>query len=399
AVNSAVPSGADAVNPQAAGVPSSGMMEAGYPTGASADAMYYDTGSSRTGWYALAAFAALIALVVGGVLLFQALSEEPTNAETPTLTLANYTDPPQELSVVIEDLERLGFEATAVAQENGLVPPGFVHTTDPPAGTVLVEGEQVTVFFNPDPQLKEVPQVIGVALEEAQTRLESAGFAVGEITTEKTDRAGENTVLSSDPEAGTNHLQGTAVNLVVAGAPDSVPIPGFIVGLSEVEARAVLESDPYLFSVTTVPQANSTVPAGIVTDIQPGAGTLVAIGGEVTINVSSGPEPVTVPPVIGQNEARARNTLVDDGLSVLVTYVEVAPGSPDDGRVTAQSLDPGSQVDPGTEITITVGRSLEAVTTTLPPTTLPPETTTTTSTTTTTTTTTVPESTTTTTEP
>ena len=35
-------------------------MEAGYPTGASADAMYYDTNSSRTGWYALGAFVALI---------------------------------------------------------------------------------------------------------------------------------------------------------------------------------------------------------------------------------------------------------------------------------------------------------------------------------------------------
>ncbi len=40
------------VNPQASAVPSTGMYEAGYPTGASSEAAYYDTGGSRTGWYA-----------------------------------------------------------------------------------------------------------------------------------------------------------------------------------------------------------------------------------------------------------------------------------------------------------------------------------------------------------
>ena len=59
--------------PRSATVPSTGMIEAGYPTGASADAMYYDTNQSKTGWYAIAAFLALIVLVVGGVLLFLSL--------------------------------------------------------------------------------------------------------------------------------------------------------------------------------------------------------------------------------------------------------------------------------------------------------------------------------------
>ena len=33
--------------------------------GASADAMYYDTNPSRTGWYALGAFVALIVIAIG----------------------------------------------------------------------------------------------------------------------------------------------------------------------------------------------------------------------------------------------------------------------------------------------------------------------------------------------
>ncbi len=82
--------------PRADSVPSTGMVEAGYPTGASADAMYYDTNPSRTGWYALGAFVALILLVVGGVLLFQALGGDNGDAEPNQFVLDDYTNKPLE---------------------------------------------------------------------------------------------------------------------------------------------------------------------------------------------------------------------------------------------------------------------------------------------------------------
>ena len=47
-------------NRRSGGVPQAGMYEAGYHRGASPDAAYYDSDGSRTGWYALAAFVALM---------------------------------------------------------------------------------------------------------------------------------------------------------------------------------------------------------------------------------------------------------------------------------------------------------------------------------------------------
>ena len=366
--------------PPSPSVPSTGMLEAGYPTGASADAAYYDTNASRTGWYAVAAFVALIVLVVGGVLLFQALSADETADEPRQLVLEDYTNPPQLLDEVTADLEALGISYETVPEESGLVPPQFVFRTDPAPGSLILEDQMVFVYFNPDPQLVPIPNVVGIPLDEAQSRLEGGGFTVGEITFEETDQVGENTVISSDPTAETPALQGTAVNLVVAAPVESVQVPGEVVGQNEVEARALLEAPPYEFTVTTTLQSSSQFNVGTVLAIEPSAGTLVDPGASVVIVVSSGPAPVTVPPVIGQTEGRAVNTLTDAGLRSRTVFQDVVPGSPDDGRVIDQSVAAGSQVDPGTEVTITVGRATGPVTT------LPPATTTTTSTTTTSTT-------------
>ena len=401
AIAGAVAAGATTTNPtvaptgplppaRAGNVPPTGMMEAGYPTGASADAMYYDTNPSRTGWYALAAFVALIVLVIGGVLLFQALSGEEEADEPTQFVLEDYTNRP--LAEVTADLDSKNIRYRTTAEENALVAIGFVHRTDPVAGTLILQDQTIEVFFNPDPQLVPIPQVVGVSLEEARTRLADDGFEVGDVTTEERDDVAENTVTSSNPSAETPALQGSAVDLVVAAPPQSVQIPGQVVGMTELEARAVLEAPPYEFIVTTDVTSSATIPAGIVIEIRPGPGELVPKGGNVLIIVSSGPQPVTVPAVVGRTEAQARNTLTEDGLIVDVVYVDVPAGSPDDGRVTNQSLPAGSQTDPGTLITITVGRALEPATT-LPPTTttstttttLPPTTTTSTTSTTTTT--------------
>jgi serine/threonine-protein kinase len=377
--------------PRAASVPSTGMVEAGYPTGASADAMYYDTNPSRTGWYALGAFLALILLVVGGVLLFQALSGEEGEAEPTQFVLDDYTNRP--LEEVTADLTAKDIRFITTPEESSLVAVNFVVRTDPVAGTLILKDQVVEVFFNPDPQLVPVPNVVALPFAEASELLAADGFVVGEIIQEERDDLAENTVISSDPAAGTPALQGTAVNLVVAAPPSSVQVPGEVIGMTEVEARDVLSGPPYEFVVTTDVRSSSTVPAGTVMEIRPGPGEFVPKGSDVLIIVSNGPEPITVPAVVGRTQAQATNTLTEQGLVPNVAFVDVAAGSPDDGRVIAQSLPAGSQVDPGTAITITVGKAVAPVTTT---TTIPPTTTTTTvpPTTTTTAPTTVPTATT-----
>ena len=373
-----VPAGA----PRSTAVPSTGMIEAGYPTGASADAMYYDTNGSRTGWYALGAFVALILLVIGGVLLFQALSSDDSGEEAIQFVLDDYTGRP--LAEVTADLTAKDIRFTTTAEENNLVPPNFVHKTDPVAGTLILQDQIVEVFYNPDTQLVPIPNVVGLSLEEARTQLAAAGFVVGTVTTEERDDVAEDTVISSDPEPEFPLLQGSEVNLVVSAPPSSVQVPGEVIGMSEVDARAILEAPPFEFVVTTDVRSSPTVPENTVMEIRPGPGELVEQGSDVLIIVSSGPEDVRVPVVVGRTEAQARNTITEIGLIPDVQYQDGDFGPNEDGRVISQSLPVGSTVPPGTTMTIVVARN-----------TAPPSTTTTT----TTTTTTVPPPTTTTTTP
>jgi serine/threonine-protein kinase len=343
--------------------------------------MYYETNPSRTGWYALGAFLALILLVVGGVLLFQALSDDDGAGETTQFVLDDYSNRP--LTEVTADLTAKNIRFITTPEESSLVAVGFVTRTDPPAGQLILPDDTVEVFFNPDPQLVPVTNVVSLPLTQASERLAADGFVVGEVTTEERDDLAENTVISSDPAPGTPALQGTAVNLVVAAPPSSVQVPGEVIGMTEVEARALLNGAPYEFVVTTDVRSSPTVPAGTVMEIRPGPGELVPKGGDVLIIVSDGPEPIRVPAVVGRTQAQATNTLTEQGLVPNVSFVDVAAGSPDDGRVVAQSLPAGSQVDPGTAITITVGRAVAPVTTLPPPpTTVPPTTAATTTTTT-----------------
>ena len=104
--------------------------------------------------------------------------------------------------------------------------------------------------------------------------------------------------------------------------------------------------------------------AGTVIGISPEPNTLVARGSTVTLIVSSGPGQVTVPPLRGLTEGQALNQLTSVGLQGAVTYQELAPGDPNDGRVVSQSVPAGSAVDPGTSVDLVVGRATVAVTTT-----------------------------------
>ena len=122
---------------------------------------------------------------------------------------------------------------------NAQVPAGSVIATDP-AESAQVRGiEQVVLLVSEGPAQLDVPLFEGMTVDEARTAIDQAGFAVGSVHTQYSDRA-EGTVLEQHPAAGSRAEEGSAVDLAVASASPPEDVPN-VVGQNVDTARESLE--------------------------------------------------------------------------------------------------------------------------------------------------------------
>jgi len=107
---------------------------------------------------------------------------------------------------------------------------------------------------------------------------------------------------------------GSAVNLVISLGPEPVSVPN-VVGLTQAAAESAVVSAGLV--VGTVETAySSSVPEGSVISQTPLSGTQVDSGTAVNLVISLGPEPVSVPNVVGLTQAAAESEIVAAGLTV-----------------------------------------------------------------------------------
>jgi serine/threonine-protein kinase len=98
---------------------------------------------------------------------------------------------------------------------------------------------------------------------------------------------------------------------------------------------------------------------GTVVRTSPVVGQLLDKGAAVTIYVSSGPKPVSMPNLVDQTEADAVARLTSLKLTNSIVYVDLEPTNANIGKVVSQGTKAGTLVAPGTEIVLTVGRATE----------------------------------------
>ena len=145
--------------------------------------------------------------------------------------------------------------------------------------------------------------------------------------------------------------------------PREVNVPD-VVGRTEAEARSILERSGLAYAVDRRVYS-TTVPAGVVVSQDPEPGRQVREGRKVWATVSLGPEVGEVPDVVGQPLREARVQLAQQGFVVGEVQEGLAPGMPA-GVVVAQDPPPGSRVEKGRPVRLTVSRGPEAATVVLP---------------------------------
>lgn len=199
------------------------------------------------------------------------------------------------------------------------------------------------------------PELVGQSRSQAEDRLRSNGldFEFVEAFSEEVRRG---QVISTDPPAGENVRKNGSVQLVVSKGSEFVKTP-LLIGQTEDSVRNALDELGLVLG-TIRNEYSSTVDSGKVISQSPESGETLKGGDRVDVVFSKGPEPVTIPDVVGQDKATAVSMLEEAGLKV-----SVEQKNSDDvpaGAVISQSPSAGKG-EKGDTVKLTVSKGADLV--------------------------------------
>ena len=245
------------------------------------------------------------------------------------------------------------FSVVRVDRPDDSAAPGTVVDQDPKGGTAADKGSEVRLFVAVATGKVEVPSVVNLKQAEAEAMLREAGLEP-RVEAVKNTTVGEGFVFEQDPTASTAVDKGSRVTIRVSTGDGLPPVPD-VTNLPVLEATNRLTAAG--FRTRSVEENSPTVATGNVTRTDPPAGAKLDRGANtVTLFVSRGAPTttaakVTVPTLLGRDEAGARAALSAVGLNAQV--LTTPGGMP--GRVKDQNPDPGARVDSGSTVTIVLG--------------------------------------------
>ena len=204
----------------------------------------------------------------------------------------------------------------------------------------------------------------GMSVEDAQKAVDrlKLDLTVFAFETKQSDKK-DGTILEQDVKAGDTVKRGSQINVVIAGKGDStsemVKVPS-VIGKTKSSAKSTLESAG--FSVTfEYGDYNDSVAADVVTAQSPSAKNKAAKGSTVTVTLSPGQKPITVPNVVGASQSHAESALAGAGLKYTYAdsqYSDTVPA----GNVISQTKS-GETVAAGTTITLTLSKGKQEIST------------------------------------
>ena len=203
----------------------------------------------------------------------------------PSFTLPDLTGVPA--ASAKKRLSGRGLVLAFVAESDPAAPAGVILRQDPPPGTRLKPGRRVQLVYN-RPEHRQVPALAGKTRAEAEALLAELGYRVAEPA-QTHDESPPDTVLASDPPAGTPLAAGQPVRLLVSlgPAPRRTLVPD-LEGTDPEEARALLElAGLRLGQEEALP---SPLPEGTLLAQSPGPGTVIEEGAPVVTARAVHPE-------------------------------------------------------------------------------------------------------------
>jgi serine/threonine-protein kinase len=299
--------------------------------------------------------AAVIAgvLVLGGVIAVALLigsDGEEAPAATPTATQVSVPNVAgQDQATATQNLQAAGLTVgtvtTQVTSDESQV--DTVLGTDPSSGTQVDQGSTVDLVVGVGPDTVEVPAVIGLDVDRAETTLANAGF--DDVQTEEVDSLSPaDQVVDVTPGEGQSVDPSTTVTLQVSDGTVEVPD---VTGQQQTAATQALRSAG--FTNVTAEQVESGQPEGTVVATDPSGGEQASADEPITLQVSAGEEQIPVPNVVGQSEAQARAALQRAGFTN-VTVTRTTSDDVQQSQVVSTTPAAGTQAAASDPITLLI---------------------------------------------
>ncbi|HXW58189.1 MAG TPA: PASTA domain-containing protein, partial [Solirubrobacteraceae bacterium] len=228
---------------------------------------------------------------------------------------------------------------------------GLVVSQSPTLGSVVHSGTRVNIVVSSGPPSKPLVDVQGLTSSQAVAKLRAAGFEPSTMSQSSTSVA-QGRVISTDPSAGTELALGSPVTVIVSSGPALVHVPD-LTGQSQTAAESALTTAGLTVGSVTQQVSSKQAPGTVVAQ-SPSAGSSLNGGQSVDLVIAQAPKDVTVPSVVGQDEAAAAAALGAAGLNPKTASAGTTEPA-QVGLVLRQSPSAGQQVRKGASVTITVG--------------------------------------------
>jgi serine/threonine-protein kinase len=203
----------------------------------------------------------------------------------------------------------------------------------------------------------DTPSLVNMTREQAELYANQHDFTLSYGDGAYNETVPKDTVVSQDPAANDRIVRGGQITLQLSLGPERFPVPD-LAGLELSAAKAELAQASLKMKEGTG-QFSDTVPEGSVISTTPAKGTDLKSGDTVTVVVSKGKAPISVPNLVGQNINDARSALQQLGLNAVERYKD--SDQPAD-TVIAQTPQAGTGAAPDDEVTLDVSKGPPQVT-------------------------------------
>ena len=205
----------------------------------------------------------------------------------------------------------------------------------------------------------QIPELVGKLDLEAKMIAEEAKLVYEVEKEEYSENVEKGKIISQDPKYIPNYTikEKSTIKVVVSKGQKIVTVPKVT---GKTKEDAIDELEKLELKVEVVEEPSKKVEEGIVISQDIAQNTETKAGATVKITVSTGVEMSTVPNLVGKSEEEAKSAIEEAGLT-LNAVATTEDTSKDNGIVVKQSLDIGSSVEKGSNITITVNKIEELI--------------------------------------